>query len=400
MKPPVRWVGLVILCSAGCAGPVYETSHVRVHYDTRLEGERLAAVARVVGDAADRDARALARLFGRSGEAVDLYFVEPGEGPAPDEPAPCVAASRDGLVGYYNPLTGNTVVFKRAAATVEVMPDRRVLRHELAHVVSYRALDRLVPPRWFCEGLAEWIASGLVVEGRFVPLPLDDGARLRVPAGKGRAVIDELLEWGWLDGSLDYAKAQALVGFLIAREGGPGAPGAPFVAALRRILERPDDEIRALAGEFDRDLARRADAAPALDGALASPDAADRLEAVAALYLFSDVDRTVRLERVLGDPDPEVAAVAALTLAHSARPEPGEVLGPEGERLARRMARRLLELPAAHGVNLAAALRILTGEGPDVLALVIAESGIAAEDPRLAEVRRWWRDWLDARPPG
>ena len=70
---------------------------------------------------------------------------------------------------------------------------RRVLRHEIAHVRMGIYLEERRLPRWFEEGLAEWVSGGLTCEGRFrlwieVQRRDANGGRLRSLSGESEVM--------------------------------------------------------------------------------------------------------------------------------------------------------------------------------------------------------------------
>ncbi len=91
---------------------------------------------------------------------------------------------------------------------------RRVLRHEMAHVLLADVLGTQSVPTWFVEGFAEWAAGGLTCEGR---VRVEIEIRHRIAAGLSLLTPEEA--WGALPARLAYDVATSFVEFLDRRDG-------------------------------------------------------------------------------------------------------------------------------------------------------------------------------------
>jgi len=160
----------------------------------------------------------------------DVRVVIAPEGSAFARRAPAWA------VAYADPTAGTVVLIPTRTPTWpdDGLPD--VVRHEVAHVLTYRAAGGRRAPRWFDEGLAMAAGRTRVIEDDLrETLAVLAGPRLRF------AQVDELFRGGRSDANRAYALSSAFFGDLLARHGS-GFPqrvlrrmseGEPFEEAFR-----------------------------------------------------------------------------------------------------------------------------------------------------------------------
>jgi hypothetical protein len=145
----------------------------------------------------------------------------------------------DGWYGY------QAVATATAPAELVLMHlgnNRSVMQHEAFHRVMARAYPGIRAwPRWFDEGLADWIARGRFTGGRFVlPESLDPADLNRVRdrmSAQTLVPLERLLvldnaAWNGADQSLHYAQAYLLVCWLMRTE------ERPWAGLMREFLQR------------------------------------------------------------------------------------------------------------------------------------------------------------------
>lgn len=153
------------------------------------------------------------------------------------EGSPLARRAPSWAVAYADPPAG-TVVLVPTRTPVwpdDGLPD--VVRHEVAHVLTFRAAGGRMVPRWFDEGLA-------MAAGRERPLEDDLREALAVLTGPRLrfAQVDLLFQGGRADASRAYALSSAFFGDLLVRHGSAlprrvltrMAEGATFEEAFRR----------------------------------------------------------------------------------------------------------------------------------------------------------------------
>ncbi len=123
---------------------------------------------------------------------------------------------------------------------MHLVTNRSVLQHEAFHRFMFRAFPGIRAwPRWFDEGLADWIARGRFVDGRFtMPEQLDaaDLTRVRDALSNGSFVpLERLLSldgpaWNGPAQSLHYAEGYLLAVWLMRSD------EPPFRGLLREFL--------------------------------------------------------------------------------------------------------------------------------------------------------------------
>ncbi len=155
-------------------------------------------------------------------------------------------------VAYADPPAGTVVLIPTRTPTWpdDGLPD--VVRHEVAHVLTYRAAGGADPPRWFHEGLAMAAGRERIVEDDLrEALAVLAGPRLRF------AEVDLLFRGGRSDANRAYALSSAFFGDLLARHGSAFprrvlrrmAEGEPFEEAFRSATGVP---FRDASGDFWR----------------------------------------------------------------------------------------------------------------------------------------------------
>ena len=139
-------------------------------------------------------------------------------------------------VAYADPPAGTVVLIPTRTPVWpdDGLPD--VVRHEVAHVLTFRAAGGRMTPRWFDEGLA--MAAGrerLIEDDVREALAILIGPRLRF------AQVDTLFQGGRGDANRAYSLSSAFFGDLLARHGTNFpqrvlrrmAEGQPFEEAFR-----------------------------------------------------------------------------------------------------------------------------------------------------------------------
>jgi|LNFM01.1.fsa_nt_gb hypothetical protein len=173
----------------------------------------LASTLRRTLDNVDRDLASLQAQFGlRSLPALEIRLVADPDVmrqlAPPQAPPPAYA------VGVAYPSLGLTLVSASAPRTWEASDVRRVLRHELSHLLLAHATNHAPLPRWFSEGVAVEQAGEHSWE-RFEEL-----ARA--------SAFDRLIPFHELDAAfsdrssrvdLAYAQSADFVGFLLRKDG-------------------------------------------------------------------------------------------------------------------------------------------------------------------------------------
>ena len=155
-------------------------------------------------------------------------------------------------VAFADPPAGTVVLIPTRTPTWpdDGLPD--VVRHEVAHVLTFRAAGSRSVPRWFDEGLAMAAGRERALEDDLrEALAVLLGPRLRF------ARVDELFQGGRSDANRAYALSSAFFGDLLARHG-PAFPrrvlrrmaeGEPFEEAFRSATGVP---FRDESGDFWR----------------------------------------------------------------------------------------------------------------------------------------------------
>jgi len=169
-------------------------------------------------------------------EPGDVRVVVTAEGSALATRAPSWA------VAYAVPAEGMVVLIPTRTPSWpdDGLPD--VVRHEVAHVLTFRAAGGRHVPRWFDEGLAMAAGRPRVIEDDFrEALAVLTGPRLRF------AEVDALFGGGRSDANRAYALSSAFFGDLLARHGSAlpkrvlrrMAEGEPFEEAFRSATGVP-----------------------------------------------------------------------------------------------------------------------------------------------------------------
>ena len=189
----------------------------------------LAAYAREV-ERLDRTAFFPAMELTGLWEPGDVRVLLAPEGSPPARRAPSWA------VAYADPSAGTVVLIPTRTPTWpdDGLPD--VVRHEVAHVLTYRAAGGRSVPRWFDEGLA--MAAG---RERAIEDDLREGLAILAGPRLRFAQVDELFRGGRSDASRAYSLSSAFFGDLLARHGSAFprrvlrrmAEGEPFEEAFR-----------------------------------------------------------------------------------------------------------------------------------------------------------------------
>ena len=205
---------------------------VAVSAPPRLVVEAPPALASYAGEVQRLDARAFLPAMELTGlwEPGPVRVLVAPEGSAAARRAPSWA------VAYADPPAGTVVLVptRTPAWPDDGLPD--VVRHEVAHVLTWRAAGGREVPRWFDEGLAMAAGRERVVEDDLrEALAVLAGPRLRF------AEVDELFRGGRSEASRAYALSSAFFGDLLARHGSAFprrvlrrmAAGEPFEEAFR-----------------------------------------------------------------------------------------------------------------------------------------------------------------------
>ena len=161
------------------------------------------------------------------------------------EGSPLARRAPSWAVAFADPAAGTVVLIPTRTPTWpdDGLPD--VVRHEVAHVVTFRAAGGRPVPRWFDEGLAMAAGRERAIEDDVrEALAILTGPRLRF------AQVDGLFHGGRSDASRAYALSSAFFGDLLARHG-PAFPAR----VLRRIAggETFEEAFRGATGVAFRD---------------------------------------------------------------------------------------------------------------------------------------------------
>ena len=158
------------------------------------------------------------------------------------EGSPAARRAPSWAVAYADPPAGVVVLIPTRTPT---WPDdglADVVRHEVAHVLTFRAAGGRMPPRWFDEGLAMAAGRERVLEDDLrEALSVLVGPRLRF------AEVDLLFRGGRNDATRAYSISSAFFGDLLARHGSAFprrvlarmAEGLPFEEAFRSATSVP-----------------------------------------------------------------------------------------------------------------------------------------------------------------
>ncbi len=152
------------------------------------------------------------------------------------EGSPLARRAPSWAVAYADPSAGTIVLIPTRTPTWpdDGLPD--VVRHEVAHVLTFRAAGGRSAPRWFDEGLA--MAAG---RERAIEDDLREGLAILVGPRLRFAQVDDLFRGGRSDASRAYSLSSAFFGDLLARHGSAFprrvlrrmAEGEPFEEAFR-----------------------------------------------------------------------------------------------------------------------------------------------------------------------
>lgn len=189
----------------------------------------LAAYAREV-ERLDRTAFFPAMELTGLWEPGDVRVLVASEG------SPLARRAPSWAVAYADPSAGTVVLIPTRTPTWpdDGLPD--VVRHEVAHVLTYRAAGGRSVPRWFDEGLAMAAGRERAIEDDLrEALAVLVGPRLRF------AQVDDLFQGGRSDANRAYSLSSAFFGDLLARHGSAFprrvlrrmAEGEPFEEAFR-----------------------------------------------------------------------------------------------------------------------------------------------------------------------
>lgn len=215
----------------------------------RLRVEAPPSLAAYAREVESLDARAFLPAMELTGlwEPGDVRVLVAAEGSDLARRAPSWA------VAYADPAAGTVVLIPTRTPTWpdDGLPD--VVRHEVAHVLTWRAAGGREVPRWFDEGLA--MAAGrerLLEDDLREALAILLGPRLRF------AEVDRLFRGGRSDAVRAYSLSSAFFDDLRARHGSAFprrvlrrmAEGEPFEEAFRRATGVP---FRDESGDFWRE---------------------------------------------------------------------------------------------------------------------------------------------------
>jgi len=161
------------------------------------------------------------------------------------EGSPLARRAPTWAVAYADPPAGTVVLMptRTPAWPDDGLPD--VVRHEVAHVLTFRAAGGRMAPRWFDEGLAMAAGRERVIEDDVrEALAVLTGPRLRF------AQVDGLFLGGRSDANRAYALSSAFFGDLLARHG-----SAFPQRVLRRMAEGQtfEEAFRSATGVAFRD---------------------------------------------------------------------------------------------------------------------------------------------------
>jgi hypothetical protein len=176
----------------------------------------------------ESDARTLARQLGFSQvPALEVRIV-----PDPDTMrrlAPADAPPPVYAVGVAYPHIALTLVSSSAPATFELSNIRRVLRHELSHLLLETATGHAAIPRWFSEGVAVHQAGEYTYE-RFKSLAVASFTRGILPLAR----LDEGFEGSGEHVEVAYAEAADFIAWLMRT--GSEARFAVLLSHLRESM--------------------------------------------------------------------------------------------------------------------------------------------------------------------
>src|SRR5688572_18728882 len=96
----------ILLLVGGCATCDFEGRHARVFFETPSAGPDAQAARRQLCERAEREAAALAHLFGDEGGPVSVHVIVPETARWPFDSETWAR----GLGGYYNAITRNVVI--------------------------------------------------------------------------------------------------------------------------------------------------------------------------------------------------------------------------------------------------------------------------------------------------
>ena len=194
---------------------------IAIAYAPNLASQIESTLAHVEGDT-----RTLARQLGlHELPALEVRLV-----PDPDamrELAPVDAPPPVYAVGVAYPHIGLTLVSSSAPGTHEAADIRRVLRHEMSHLLLEVTTEHAAIPRWFSEGVAVHQAGEYSYE-RFTTLAVASFTRGIVPF----AQLDAAFSGSNHQVEVAYAQSADFVGWLLRRGG-----DARFAVLLGHLRE-------------------------------------------------------------------------------------------------------------------------------------------------------------------
>jgi hypothetical protein len=219
---------------------------------------RLVPEARRLADLPAAELASEVRLLGlrNPGPPIRVWLAPEGSPQARTAPA--------WVAGYASGTGGGWVVLLPARSPRYPSSSLAgVLRHEVAHVLIYRAAGGHPLPRWFDEGLAmiaagDWglndrtrLALALIAAG--APGAAGSSGTARAPGALALADLDRRFAGNPGEVETAYAVAGGFVHHLLAEHGADAAArvldevgrGLPFEAAFARAVGRPLDEVEA-----------------------------------------------------------------------------------------------------------------------------------------------------------
>ncbi len=194
---------------------------IEIAYAPNLASQVEATLAHV-----EQDARVLARQLGFA-EVPPLQVRIVPDAEAMRRLAPADAPPPVYAVGVAYPRIGLTLVASSAPGSHELADIRRVLRHELSHLLLETATDHAPIPRWFSEGVAVHQANEYSFD-RFKALAVASFTRGILPLRQ----LDSGFEGNGEHVEVAYAEAADFVAWLL-RAGGD----ARFALLLSHLRE-------------------------------------------------------------------------------------------------------------------------------------------------------------------
>ncbi len=202
-----------VVSARGLAVPPLPSDYVTVHRGalTISYPRSLEPVLRGALERAESDLRGVSAPLGIAPPNLEVRLV-------PDHPTMVALAPREApppsyAAGVAYPGSGLALVAARAPRSFEAVDVRRVLRHELSHLVLGAATGDAPVPRWLSEGLAVE-QSGEHSFDRFQNLAVASFTRGIVPLAR----LDENFNGASERVDLAYAQSADFVGWLIRTE--------------------------------------------------------------------------------------------------------------------------------------------------------------------------------------